>query len=227
VFHGEALHEAHLRAIASGRDEPQTIARFLELLEPGDVVYDIGAYLGSFTLRAARAVGPGGRVVAFEPDPTTRAVLMQSVEENGFSGTVEVVAAAVGERAGRAQLRRHPTDPSQHSIAEGRQGSVVDVDVRRLDDERWAPPDVVKIDAEGGDLGVLRSLGERVANVRVAIVEYGMHDPATGDAIVAELAAAGFDAIEVINDRGGDRHPWPLRPEDRTASYVNLCATRT
>src|SRR5919112_1930622 len=58
-----------------GRWEPRTLARFAELVRPGDTVLDVGAHFGIYTLLASELVGPSGRVVAFEPDPVSRSQL--------------------------------------------------------------------------------------------------------------------------------------------------------
>ena len=41
--------------------------------QPGETIIDCGAYIGEFTLYAAKAVGQSGRVIAFEPDPVISA----------------------------------------------------------------------------------------------------------------------------------------------------------
>lgn len=51
-------------------------------LKPGDVVLELGAYKGYFALRAAKDVGPTGRVLAVEPLPTNCEVLRMNVREN-------------------------------------------------------------------------------------------------------------------------------------------------
>lgn len=57
---------------------------FLSLLKPGSTVYDIGANIGWFALLAARRVGAGGLVVAFEPSVTNMSVLQANALTNGF-----------------------------------------------------------------------------------------------------------------------------------------------
>ncbi|WP_315852070.1 FkbM family methyltransferase [Tautonia rosea] len=47
------------------------------MLQPGDLVVDIGANIGFFTLLAAQCVGASGRVLAFEPMPETNADLRE------------------------------------------------------------------------------------------------------------------------------------------------------
>jgi FkbM family methyltransferase len=51
-------------------------------LSPGDVVVDVGANIGVFSLYAAAAVAPGGTVLAVEPVPRTCEVLRRNVERN-------------------------------------------------------------------------------------------------------------------------------------------------
>lgn len=51
--------------------EEGTVRWFRETLRPGMVVLDIGAHVGQYSLIAAGAVGPNGRVHAFEPNPSS------------------------------------------------------------------------------------------------------------------------------------------------------------
>ena len=61
--------------IVAGRFEP-AVARALErLVRPGAAVVEVGAGQGYHTLSLADLAGPGGRVVALEPDPAAFAVL--------------------------------------------------------------------------------------------------------------------------------------------------------
>lgn len=227
TFHGAAIHRPHLHAIEDGRDEPLTRERFMSSIAPGDLVIDVGAYLGTFTLRAAQRVGPQGRVIAFEPDRVTHDALVRSIEANGLSGTVDLRQQAVSDSAGPVTLHRHPTDPSMNSILPGSPGEIVSVGSLRLDQLEGPLPAVVKVDAEGADLAVLQGLGVRMGSVRAVFVELSTTQPEQADAIVELLEGAGFSSFEVINERAGDAHPYPLTAQDWEATHVNLCATRT
>ena len=55
--------------------EPHIVAWLDELLHPRDTFFDVGANCGWLALRAARRVGPSGRVVAFEPAPVLAEML--------------------------------------------------------------------------------------------------------------------------------------------------------
>src|SRR5438105_3802305 len=56
---------------------------FLDLKPaPSDAVLDVGAHIGSYTLRYSGMVGNGGRVVAFEPEPDNRRILNWNIRLN-------------------------------------------------------------------------------------------------------------------------------------------------
>jgi FkbM family methyltransferase len=63
----------------------------------GDTVVDIGANIGCFTILAARAVGPTGRVIAVEPASETFSQLRRNIELNQLTNVTLVQAAVSGE----------------------------------------------------------------------------------------------------------------------------------
>ena len=64
---------------------------------------DVGANCGAYTLFAARAVGPSGRVIAIEPMPEMLRRLRYNIAVNAFQN-IKVVPTAVGPEAGIATL---------------------------------------------------------------------------------------------------------------------------
>lgn len=65
-----------------GGFEKETVRRYGRLVSPGDTVLDIGANIGAHTLPLARAVGPQGRVIAFEPTRRMFAKLQANIARN-------------------------------------------------------------------------------------------------------------------------------------------------
>ena len=53
------------------------------LLQPGQLVLDLGAYCGGSTVAFARAVGAAGHVFAMEPDPTNASALRENLMRHG------------------------------------------------------------------------------------------------------------------------------------------------
>jgi hypothetical protein len=81
----------------------EMVSLFRRLLRPGDVVVDGGANLGFLSLVAWQCVGPIGKVYAFEPQPTTLALLRENVELNRAANIV-VMPQALWHEPGRARM---------------------------------------------------------------------------------------------------------------------------
>jgi FkbM family methyltransferase len=138
-------------------------------LRPGDSVFDIGANLGLHTLLAARLVGAGGSVWAFEPVPANLRLLRRNLELNDLLGWVHVVPKAVSNSpspfldmaiaSGSAE-----TDPTASICTHGVGEASIQVKNVRLD-ELSLPSEkalrLVKVDVEGAELEVLRG-GEQL-----------------------------------------------------------------
>lgn len=149
----------------------------MQAMRPGDVVWDVGANVGLYTTRFAQAVGPTGRVLAFEPTPVCFAQLGQAV--SGRSN-VQLLQLALGAQAGTFAMSL-ADDPlgATHSLAVAAGASSVDVEVARGDDliasGRAPQPDVLKIDVEGFELDVLEGLTQCLAHSRCRAVFCEVH----------------------------------------------------
>jgi len=73
------------------------------ILRRGDVALDVGAHKGRYVYWMRRAVGPDGRVVAFEPQPRLAAYLRTATQRMGWRN-VDVRQSAVGDAVGTAVL---------------------------------------------------------------------------------------------------------------------------
>jgi FkbM family methyltransferase len=147
--------------------EPNVTTAFRSSLSPGDVCIDIGAHIGYYTLLASKLVGPRGHVYAFEPSPRSYGELQANLERNQVAN-VTAIRAAVGENAGPAELYEGPGTntggATMQIVLADRRGlrNPVAVEVRPVtgaipaSDRRRVR--AVKIDVEGGEVDVLRSL---------------------------------------------------------------------
>ena len=108
---------------ATGTVEGPVQAALAQALRPGAVLHDVGASIGFYTVLGARLVGPGGRVVAFEPHPLTAAEARANVAANALANVV-VVPAAVSDVVGRATLTPGPSRPTASLDAAPGRGAV-------------------------------------------------------------------------------------------------------
>lgn len=204
-------------AARRGRWEPQTLARFAAVVRPGDTVVDVGAHFGIYSLLAARLVGPTGRVLAFEPDPASRAQLERNVA-GAHAATVEVRPEAVADRAGRARLvRAHGAGDA--SLDAGDDG--IEVETVTLADAcaaRGASPDVLKVDVEGGEAAVLAGASPALlAGLRALVLE--VHE--------TMLAARGIDATRWLSDVAASFDSIERLDERRPGNYTVALLNRT
>jgi FkbM family methyltransferase len=114
--------------------EPFETALFKKELKAGQTVLDIGANIGYYTLIAAKLVGPGGKVYAFEPDPDNFALLKRNVAANGYANVV-LVNRAVSDKNQTARLFINKTNKGDHRLYDSKDGRPsIPVQTIRLDD---------------------------------------------------------------------------------------------
>lgn len=155
--------------------EPNITALFCAFLQPGDVVIDIGANIGYYTLLASHLVGMKGKVYTVEPSPSIRVRLEENLQLNSISN-VTVLPYAAWHESGRATLHIAPKNrgastlcPLTDAIAEE------SVDLVRLDDillpQDYSRIRIIKLDIEGAETHALQGLTRLfVQNQQLAII---------------------------------------------------------
>jgi FkbM family methyltransferase len=147
------------------RVEPAEIAWVRSALSPGALAVDAGAHKGAFTYWMAQAVGEGGQVLAFEPQPELAARLDHTVRALGLS-QVRVENAGLSSAPGRLSLSIPGDGPSpgaSFAPEKGASGRHLEVPVTTLDERvpAGARFELLKCDVEGYELEVFRG-GARV-----------------------------------------------------------------
>ena len=198
-----------------GRYERGTVSVLLENLKPGTLFIDVGANSGYFSLIAARQVGPSGFVIAFEPEPQIRSLLVSNVGMNHFSN-IEVRAFGVADRVGEVDFVSRPHSgnsmvlPRKHVHSEEEtviRASMTTLDLDCLEiAQRWRGDVVLKMDIEGSEPAALRGAKDLLRCVFAVIVEMRpdllrMLDFEPNDLLVP-LLQAGFAGYAIPDTRG-------------------------
>ena len=104
--------------LGSCASEPWTVEWIEKWVEQDDVVYDLGANIGAYSLVAAK--GAGARVYAFEPVYSTYAALVDNVALNGLEGRVVPLPIAVADTSGLASISLSDTaaGAAMHAMGE-------------------------------------------------------------------------------------------------------------
>jgi FkbM family methyltransferase len=230
---GALLQSADLAQLHYVRElvEDRRERTFVELLRmdipAGGVVLEGGAHLGYITVHAARAAGPSGRVIVFEPNLSVHTVLRANLEANGVEERVSILPLALGEQAGTARL--YLSGDTSSLFGDHEAVAAVDVDVVRADDAVDGPVDVVKLDVEGAEVAALRGMEGLLRQEqapRALFIECHpelLHRAGSSrDELLDWLRAAGYDVqwIDEANGRAAPlSQPW-------TEHYVNLRCLR-
>lgn len=175
---------------------------FARAIAPGNVVYDIGAHVGYYTLLAARRVGANGKVYAFEPLPANLEYLASHIRLNGFTN-VTIVPAAVSDQSGVGAFRRTA------SRAMGQLGEQGDLQVQMIALDEWRQaaghplPHVVKMDIEGAELRALRG-ARNLLRLAMPTLLLATHSAALHDACREFLVELGYcvDELEWVQAEG-------------------------
>jgi len=196
-----------------GGFEPRLLEAFSEYISPGMTVYDVGANLGFHSLAFSFLVGEKGKVLSFEPNPSTIERLKGNVSLNIAVNNVEVVPYSVLDRAGLIEFKVSDLHHSQSRVAEltplanGVEFSnTLHVPALTLDAfvfERSQPaPSAVKIDIEGAEHLAIAGMRNILTQYRpMLFVE--LHTGQTAEIVLKALR--GFDySLKRLNPEKAD-----------------------
>ena len=169
------------------------LVSFARAIRPGDVVADVGAHRGTYTITAAACTGPTGRVHSFEPVAANTRTIHRNLSLNRLNERVEVVQSAVSDRTGSVEFFAYGDSSSNSMMLAQENADAVIVPSTSLDDyfKKRPLPRVVKIDVEGAEFSVLRGatrILESDAEIICELHPFAWHDALeTGDALRALL----------------------------------------
>jgi FkbM family methyltransferase len=165
-----------------------------QMVRPGDVVFDVGAHIGLHSVMFAAAIGPTGRLHAFEANPKKISPLAETI---GRLPNATLHRFGLSDRPGEATLFV-PEDQTMTSLAdwtEGRVGAVgrTSCVLRTIDDVIEAgdatPPDFIKCDVEGAEASVFKGARRTLDRSDSAVLFYEA-DARSARAFGNDVAAA-------------------------------------
>jgi len=175
------------RAETYSSKEPDTLAWIDSFFRPGDVIFDIGANIGQYSLYAARRLKGDCKVLAFEPEALNYAKLNRNIVLNGLVGTVVPYCLAVTERTaldlfyvktfapGAALHAMHrPVTQGEEPFPPQNQQGVMGLSLDDLVGRFGLPaPNHIKIDVDGIEAAIIRGARKTIAapSLRTALVE--------------------------------------------------------
>ena len=143
--------------------EPNQTEIVKKYVHEGDIVIDIGAHVGYYTLLMAQLVGENGKVYSFEPDPVNFQLLKKSVEINGFENVV-LIQKAVSNITDKVKLFLGDDDSAINRIYDAKLGDAKEsIDVESVTIDEYFKEDdelvnFIKIDSEGSEVKIINGM---------------------------------------------------------------------
>lgn len=192
--------------------DPDLVSAAARLVAAGDVVWDVGANVGLFTVTAAGLSGSSGHVLAIEPDPSVARWLERSARDRRNAGlaTITPIRAAVAGEPAVSRLEVARRSRASNALERFGATQMGGVRARRLTPvlsldvilETAPTPQVVKIDVEGAEVEVLRGSETLLRSVRPALLMEVSKANASG--VTELLRTAGYDLFEGAVAHSGD-----------------------
>lgn len=138
-----------------GNYELEKVVSFEENIKKGDVIFDIGAQSGFYTLLASELTGEDGKVFSFEPFPQNIYYLKRNTEINNCKN-INVIEMAVSDKNGIVNFKEGKSNFAGRISDEGDlKVKTASIDVL-MADGKLLPPNLIKIDVEGAEFSVLK-----------------------------------------------------------------------
>lgn len=171
------------------------------ILQQGEKIIDIGANYGTYTLMMAKAVGPEGKIWAFEPASSTAECLRASIQQNTLANVV-VEQSALSSKPGSARLSLNANSELNSIVKGNGPANSEEVPVVTLDERMvkysWRGISFIKIDAEGEEENIIAG-GKKFFDAESPLIEFeykaGME---VNEGLVEAFGKMGFQSYRLV-----------------------------
>ncbi|MED4583395.1 FkbM family methyltransferase [Brevibacillus choshinensis] len=180
-----------LELAASGTFEAPLTKYFLQHVQPGHTILDLGAHIGYYSVLFGRLIGPTGKLFAYEAHPRAYAFLMDNLSINDLHDRTRAYHRAVyscettlpfyasKRYLGNSSIHQHHETYLQHYVDEF---ETISIDTVVLDDHLrdLESIDFIKMDMEGSEyqafVGMERIIREQAKTVVFEVNRSMLHD---------------------------------------------------
>jgi len=170
------------------------------LLNLGDVVYDIGANLGLFSILFSRLVGDGGMVYGIEANPVCVQFLRANLAQNNVSSNVMIIPVAISDSEGSHRFAINYGNSNlgvveDSSLYASKVGHEICVTCACLDELigelGLRPPNLIKIDIEGAEDVAIKGMHQCLTRYSPVLV-LELHGAGPAQRTLNQLDSLGY-----------------------------------
>jgi len=144
-----------------------------KIIKKGDIVLDVGANIGYFTLIFAKLVGKNGKVFAFEPDPKNFDLLSKNIKINGYKN-VTLVRKALSDKTAKTNLFLSKTNSVDHRTVDPKENrDSIEIEKITADDyfsDFKEQINFIKMDIQGSEVEALSGLSSLLQKMNDIII---------------------------------------------------------
>ncbi len=202
--------------------EPIVWKALMSKVREGDIIVDVGAFIGLYTIALAKRVGSKGKVIAFEPEPKNFLELNEHIKLNNISDRVELIQMAVGEKHGKVFFELSRSCESRIlGIQNENSTSVECVTLDEIFINKRL--DILKVDVEGYEEAVLKGAARL------------LHDPSRAPRAMfievhpsmwKDTGTSSESLLTLIRNYGYQVHNLDGQETNRIDSYGEIIASR-
>lgn len=155
--------------------EPSQTQSFIKTVKKDDVLFDVGANVGYYTVLGSRLAGAKGKVFSFEPLVRNISYLYKHVKINRLEN-VSIIPCACSDAISIVAFFQNPNTAMGHianhentSVSNNGMTIVPAITLDAVAAKLNIRPDVLKIDVEGAELTVLHGAESIISNSKPAI----------------------------------------------------------
>lgn len=192
--------------LKTGKREALAVELLHGELAEGDIVADIGANIGYYTLQEASLVGSAGKVYAIEPAPANASLLEKNIELNGYQN-IEVFRVAMGNENGTSPFYVSKKRNLSSMLGQSMSTLLREVTVEVVTFDSFFSrvgeyPTFIRMDVEGYEVEIIEGMREFLQASRPLRILMEMHS-SRGEEIISMLDTlnrGGFRCKAVVNE---------------------------
>lgn len=184
-----------------GTYEPEKSEAVVNTIKKGEVILDVGAHIGYFSLLMAKCAGSKGKVYSFEPRGINQLFLKKHIRINKFKN-IEVIEKAISDGMGNESFStKHGTGTGRLSDSGDLRVETTSIDI--FCKEREISPTFIKIDIEGGEVKALNGAKVTLNKLKptVLLATHGDELDEYCDKFLCDLGYKSLDLNQLKGDK--------------------------
>lgn len=206
IFHYDPKNKSVASSIlTNGTYEHGILAEMKSTLKQGSIFIDGGANIGFFSILGSKLVGPNGKVIAFEPAPSTLKYLNQNIKINKISNIIVSDKGLSSIEKRLSFLIKNNSEENSILKNEGKKlqfgEKIINIDATTIDKfckkKNLEQIDLIKLDIEGQELEAIKGSREVLLNNKNIKIIFELNIVHNSEGI--QFALKIFDELKKFN----------------------------